>query len=386
MLAIFGNQPRFKNDLHVGRPNIGSKTRLFSLIEDCLERKWLTNDGVLVKQFEKMICEMTGARHCIAVCNATIGLELVVRALGGDGEVIVPAFTFVATPNAVGMVNGHATFCDVDESTHNIDVNLIEDHITSDTVGIIGVHAWGRPCDVERLDEIAKRNDLWLVFDAAHAFNCSLNGQKIGTFGAAEVFSFHATKFVSCGEGGAITTNDEGLADKLRLMRNFGFVGLDSISIIGTNAKMPELSAALGITSIEAMEGIIDANRRNHHSYCELTAEIPGLRVVPYTPADTPNYHYVVLEVDDAFGLTRDKLTKVLHAERVRARRYFYPGCHKMTPYLGNGNQHLPVTERLANRLMTLPNGTNVSREDIESICDVLRIAQAASVEINRLL
>jgi dTDP-4-amino-4,6-dideoxygalactose transaminase len=116
MLAIFGNQPRFKNDLHVGRPNIGSKTRLFSLIEDCLERKWLTNDGVLVKQFEKMICEMTGARHCIAVCNATIGLELVVRALGGDGEVIVPAFTFVATPNAVGMVNGHATFCDVDES------------------------------------------------------------------------------------------------------------------------------------------------------------------------------------------------------------------------------------------------------------------------------
>ena len=230
-LAIFGGEAAFSEKLHVGRPNIGNRKRLLERINDMLDRNWLTNIGPFVEEFEQRIADLVGVRHCIAMCNGTVALEIAIRALGLNGEVILPAFTFAATAHALQWQEITPVFCDIDPMTHNIDPLKIERMITPRTSGVIGVHIWGRPCGVEALSEISRRRNLRLLLDASHAFGCSHRGQMIGGFGDAEVFSFHATKIVNAFEGGAVVTNDDELAAKIRLMRNFGFTYYDRGSI-----------------------------------------------------------------------------------------------------------------------------------------------------------
>ena len=186
----------FKEKLHVGRPNIGNREFLSVRINDMLDRRWLTNNGKYVQEFERKIAEFVGVKYCISVCNATIGLEIASRGLGLVGEVIIPSFTFIATAHVLRWQGITPVFADVDPQTHNLDPLAVEKLITSRTTGILGVHVWGRPCNVDALTEIANRRHLKLMFDAAHAFGCSHNGRLIGNFGDAEVFSFHATKFL----------------------------------------------------------------------------------------------------------------------------------------------------------------------------------------------
>ncbi|KKK55456.1 hypothetical protein LCGC14_3074370, partial [marine sediment metagenome] len=224
-LAIFGAAPAFNEPLHVGRPNIGNKGKFYERLDDILDRRWLTNDGCYVGEFEQKVAEYLGVKHCIAICNGTIALEIAIRALGLTGEVILPSFTFVATASALRWQGITPVFCDIDYQTYGLDWREIERAITPRTTGIIGVHVFGRPCATEMLTSIAKGNGLSLLFDAAHAFGCSHGGRMIGNFGNAEVFSFHATKFFNTFEGGAIVTNDDELAERVRLMKNFGFAG-----------------------------------------------------------------------------------------------------------------------------------------------------------------
>jgi len=226
-LAIFGCPPAFNETLHVGRPNIGDREQLFQSFKQILDNRWLTNNGPFVQEFEAKIAHFLGVKHCIAMCNATIALEIVIRGLGLTGEVIIPAFTFVATAHSLQWQEITPVFCDIDPNTHTIDPKKIESLITPRTTGIIGVHLWGRSCAIEQLQEIAYNRNLKLIFDAAHAFGCSHIGRMIGNFGEAEVFSFHATKFINSFEGGVVATNNDDLAVKLRLMKNFGFVGYD---------------------------------------------------------------------------------------------------------------------------------------------------------------
>jgi dTDP-4-amino-4,6-dideoxygalactose transaminase len=246
---------------------------------------------------------------------------------------------------------------------------------------MIGVHLWGRTCDIDALTDIARRHDLKLLFDAAHAFACSYKGRMIGNFGEAEVFSFHATKFLNTFEGGTVATNNDDLAGKIRLMKNFGFMGYDNVGYIGTNGKMSEVSAAMGLTSLEHLSDFIATNLRNHRLYREGLHDVPGLRLISYDDNERCNYQYVVLEVDEtASGLARDELKDLLWAENVLARRYFYPGCHRMEPYRSyfpNAYLLLPVTEQLSRKVLVLPTGTGVGPEDIETICHILRFAVA---------
>src|ERR1700693_1241208 len=194
-LAIFGKAPTFTEKIHVGRPNVGNRQALLSRINDMLDRNWLTNNGPYVQEFEQRLAAYAGVRHCLAMCNATISLEIAIRAMGLSGEVIVPSFTFIATAHALQWQEITPVFCDIDPRTHNLDPAQVEKMITPRTTGIIGVHTWGRPCDIESLTAIARRRKLQLLFDAAHAFGCSFNGKPIGGFGSCEIFSFHATKF-----------------------------------------------------------------------------------------------------------------------------------------------------------------------------------------------
>lgn len=385
-LAILGGLPAFKEKLHVGRPNIGQKERLLSRIEEMLDRVWLSNNGPLVQEFEQKMSDLLGVKHVIAMCNATVALEIVTRALGMDGEVIVPSFTFVATAHSLQWQGVTPVFCDVNPDTHLLDPDCLEKMITPRTTGIIGVHLWGRPCEVEALQEIASRHNLKLVFDAAHAFGCSHQGQMIGNFGNAEVFSFHATKFFNTFEGGAIATNDDELAKKIRLMKNFGFAGYDNVIYVGTNGKMTEVCAAMGLTGLESLDKFIAINRENYRLYAEGLAGVPGLKAVRYNENEKSNYQYIVYEVDDSVtGISRDLLVEVLQAENIMARRYFYPGCHQMEPYRSyfpHAHLLLPETERLATRVLSLPNGTAVGKAEIDTICALIRLAVAKGAEI----
>lgn len=387
-LAVCGGTPAFREPLHVGRPNIGNREHLLKRMNDILDRRWLTNNGPYVQEFERRIEAFIGVKHCIAMCNATVALEIATRALDLRGEVIIPSFTFVATAHALQWQEITPVFCDIDPLTCTLDPRKVESMITPRTTGILGVHLWGRPCHVDELSSIASRHKLKLLFDAAHAFGCSHGGKMIGGFGEAEVFSFHATKFLNAFEGGAVVTNNSELAAKIRLMKNFGFAGHDTVIYIGTNGKMSEVSAAMGITSLESIDEFIDVNRHNYALYQKELEGTPGLRLIPYDKQTHSNYQYVVAEVDETkTGLSRDDLVQVLFAENVIARRYFYPGCHRMEPYRSyfpHAGLLLPETERLADRVLSLPTGTAIGPEEIARVCEIVRVAVGNSAEVVR--
>ncbi len=389
-LAIFGGSPVFATPLHVGRPNIGSRDAFLKRMADVFDRGWLTNNGPLVQQFEQQLCDYLGVGNAIALCNATVALEIAVRALGMRGEVIVPSFTFVATAHALRWQCVTPVFCDVDPATHNLDPARVEALITPRTSGILGVHVWGQPCAVDDLTEIAERHDLALLYDAAHAFGCSHNGKMIGNFGRAEVFSFHATKFFNTFEGGAITTNDDELAARIRLMKNFGFAGYDQVVHLGTNGKMSEASAAMGLTSFDSLEAFVCINQRNHARYRAGLRGVDGVRLLDYNSAENHNHQYIVVEVDEAVaGLSRDQLVALLHAEQVLARRYFYPGVHQMEPYRTEqplAEAWLPHTTDLSQRVMVLPTGSAVDPDQIDTLCALIRFAVHHNHEISRRL
>lgn len=375
-LAINGAPPAFDKPLHVGRPNIADPAAFQRLSAGIIERGWLTNDGPVVRELETRIAAHLGVRHCVATCNGTLALEIAIRALGLRGEVIVPSYTFIATAHALHWHGIKPVFADIDPATHNIDPRSVEALLTPSTSGIIGVHLWGRPAPVAALQQIADRRGLPLLYDAAHAFGCSTNGRSIGQFGTAEILSFHATKFFNSFEGGGIVTNDDALAEKARLMRNFGFAGYDNVIHPGTNAKMPEICAAMGIANFDGLDRIVDHNRRNYRSYLDGLADIPSLSLLRYDDGERNNYQYIVAEVRPVSPIGRDAIVAALHAENVLARRYFWPGCHRMEPYRTldpDSAARLPQTQAVAERVIVLPTGLTVSDADISTICAILR-------------
>jgi dTDP-4-amino-4,6-dideoxygalactose transaminase len=386
-LTIFGGPPSFFEPLHVGCPNVPqgeARQQFLQSVSELLERRWLTNQGPLLAEIERTIAQKLGVRHVIAVCNATQGLQIAAKACGFTGEVIVPAFTFVATAHALSWIGLEPVFADVDPARHTIDPEYIESLITPRTSAIVATHLWGNICPVEQLAQIARQHRLQVIYDAAHAFGGSYQGQMIGSFGRAEVFSFHATKFINTFEGGAITTNDDELAQTMRRMTSFGFAGLDHVVSLGTNAKMSEIAAAMGLANLSTIDKLTAVNRLNYEAYSLRLSGMPGLRFLPSD--DAGNYQYAIAEVRGK-GLSRDQLLEVLWSEGIRARRYFYPGCHRMEPYASRPEvPSLPVTERLAETVLALPTGTAVTPADIATICSIIRLALTNADEVKRRL
>lgn len=363
--------------LHVGAPNVGNRDLFNRLVDQIFQRRWFTNDGCVVKELESRLREYLGVKHCVVVCNATVGLQLAFHALNLTGEVILPSFTFVATPHAAQWEGLTPVFADVKANDHTICPESIESLITEKTSAIVGVHLWGNACDTDAIERLADTHRLAVVYDAAHAFACVNRKRMIGNFGDCEVFSFHATKFFNTFEGGAIATNNDELAERLVLMKNFGFAGMDNVIHLGTNAKMPEICAAMGLSMFPCLEEIRDRNRYNHKLYRAHLEGVAGLRLLSFDHLEQTNWQYVVVEVDGTrFGTDRDEIVRRLHAAGVRARRYFYPGCHRMEPYRSmprNQNLALPNTEQLCQRVLCLPSGTAIDEADIERVCQVVR-------------
>lgn len=373
-LALNGAPPAFAKPLHVGRPNIGDRTRFHALVDESFNRHYLTNNGPLVREFEQRVATYLGVHHCVAMVNGTSALEIAVRALGLSGEVILPSFTFVATAHAISWLGLTPVFADIDPTTHMLDPHSARQAITPRTSAILAVHLWGGSAAVDELQKVADQQGLSLFFDAAHAFSSSYKNRRIGNFGACEVFSFHATKFLNTLEGGAVTTNNDALADKLRLMRNFGFEGPDSVISIGINGKMTEAAAAMGIVNLESLDHFLAINRRNMDAYRRGLAGVRGIRVLSQDSAGESNLQHVVIECGPDCPAARDDILAALRAENVLARRYFWPGCHRMSPY-SQAEIHLPNTCRVSDRVIILPTGTAIDEQEIETICAIIRVS-----------
>jgi len=349
------------------------KEKVLAKFAQVLENQWLTNMGPMSLELEERIASMLGVKHCICVCNATIGLELLQRALDLKGEVIIPAFTFIATAHSLRWQRIDPVFCDVRMEDHLIDPSKIEALITPRTSAIMAVPIWGQPCDYTSLQAIADKHGLKLIFDSAHAFGCKSGDQHLGGFGDAEVFSFHATKVFSTGEGGAITTNSDELAEKLRLMRNFGFTDYDKTEHIGTNAKMSEFAAAYGLVHLDQLDSIIEQNRKINQAYLDEFSQFQEFTFLNYNFPGQCNYQYVVARVVSDI---RDSLVDYFHKNGILLRRYFHPGCHLMEPYASHEEYHgldLSNTERISSEIVVFPTGTQVSPYTIKELSDRFR-------------
>ena len=287
--------PAFASPLFVGMPTDVPPDEFVVRVRQIFERRWFTNDGLCLREFESRISDEFDVAHAIAVSNGTVAIELVLRAIGATGEVIVPSFTFIATAHAALWQGLTPVFCDVDPITHNLDPAHVRQLITERTSAIVGVHLWGRPAYSPELDQLVRQHGLRLLFDASHAFGCTAGGVPVGGHGDAETLSFHATKIVSAFEGGAVLTNDDELAQQVRLLRNFGFVDYDDVRVLGTNAKLNEISAAMGLASMDQFDRIVARNRRNYERYREQLATVRGVSMVRYDEAEQNNFQYVVL-------------------------------------------------------------------------------------------
>lgn len=375
-LALFDGRPAFSDALHVGRPNMPDSAAYLARIETMLQSGWLSNGGPMVREFETTVARISGAKHCVATCNGTLALELAIGALGLSGEVIVPSFTFVATVHALTRMGLTPVFCDIDPATHCLDPRQVEGAITAKTSGILAVTLWGNPCDEVELRRLADQHGLSLLFDSAHAFGCDLGRSSGARLCELEVYSFHATKCIQALEGGAIVTDDDELAERLRQMVNFGFSGEDRVDLLGTNAKMNEAAAAMGLCSIEQRRRIFHQNRENHLTYRAGVKHLPGISMAAKPLGERHNYQYVVLDFDaEAAGLSRDQFIAALRAENILARRYFYPGVHRMAPYRDRPDSlrhSLAETERVARRTLVMPSGLSVTRQDVYRICDTM--------------
>ena len=351
-----------------GKPNVAPTSVFMERVEAVMSSGWLTNNGPQVRELEELISEFLNVKHVVMVTNAPIGLQISLRALVIAGEVIMPSFTFAATAQAATWCGYKPRFVDIDPVSQQLDINKIEAAITPQTRAILPVHMWGEACDVRAIQDIANKHALKVIYDAAHAFGSTYGDIPVGGFGDAEVFSFHATKCFNTLEGGAVTTNCDETAERLRQIRAFGMTpcGVDAI---GTNGKMSEVHAAHGLSLLPELPAII---RWNNHILDVIEASfsgIDGLRIVPTRYRGRTNGQYAILQLT-RHAEQRDALIESLNGRGIHCRPYFAPPCHLHTGCKDAG--HLPHTEFAAASTIAIPSGMQLSEARAKAMCDVI--------------
>lgn len=387
-LAVFGGTPRFSRILPVGQLYFPDWESYEAEMRGIFEREYFTNHGPLARQFEQELADFLEVRHALCVTNATVGLVIVSVALSLTGKVIVPSFTFIASAQALTWAGLEPVFCDVEVSTGHLSVELAEELITEDVKGILGVNLWGGTCGPRDFESLAHHHGLSLFFDSAQAFGCTASGRRLGGYGAAEVFSFHATKTLNSTEGGCITTNDDDLAARMRNIRSSYGAGSPVDVPITTNGRFSEAQAALGRLSLSRFHANVERNAQLWARYAQALKSVQGIAVLPPALVDESNWQTLSCVVDPGrFGLHRDQLLSILKAERVNARRYFYPGCHRSPPYKDSLPQYrdaLPNTDALCETVLQLPLGAQLEPTDIDEIVALIDLIQRHSGEIAR--
>ncbi len=385
--AILGGRPLSPQRLGIVRPCFPTLEQVAGPVGEILHTGNLTNHSRYVREFESALAERLSVPHALAVNNATSGLILALAGLRLEGEVILPSFTFSATAHALRWNGLRPVFVDILPDTFTLDPVAVEVAITSRTAGILPVHIYGQPCEVDELAVTAMGHGLALLFDAAHAFGSRYRGRLVGGFGDAEVFSFHATKIFPAGEGGCITTRHAALADFLAAARKFGDPGDENTLFPGMNAKMQEFNAILGLAALKVIDQHIENRRRYAGCLIERLGRLPGIAFQSSRPYAATNYQNFAILVDPVqFGLSRDDLYEALAAENILPRKYFHPPLHRHQAYLEYRDSYLPITERISSQVLCLPFYSEMSQDTLELICLAIERVHSFASEIRKQL
>ncbi|APC41940.1 DegT/DnrJ/EryC1/StrS family aminotransferase [Clostridium estertheticum] len=352
-------------------------------IKDLWESHWLTNMGAKHKQFEATLLKYLNIPNITLFTNGHLALECTIAALNLTGEVITTPFTFASTTHAIVRNGLEPVFCDINSDDYTIDVDKLESLITDKTCAIVPVHVYGNICNVKEIERIARKYDLKIIYDAAHAFGVTVDGVSIANFGDASMFSFHATKVFNTIEGGAVVYKGEKLAEILYDIKNFGITGPESVEYVGGNAKMNEFQAAMGICNLRHIDGEIEKRKAVVERYVERLGSIKGIKLVRPQTGVNSNYAYFPV-VFDGYKLNRDEISEKLKAENIFARKYFYPLTSSFECYKGRFDvEKTPIAKYIAERVLTLPLYADLALEDVDRICDIILNYNRASNESN---
>lgn len=345
-------------------------------IKPLWETHWLTNMGTYHQQLEEELKEYLDVPELSLMVNGHMALELAIQSFGfpQDAEVITTPFTFISTTHAIVRNHLKPVFCDVKPSDGTIDEEKIEDLITEHTVAIIPVHVYGNVCNVERIQEIADKYNLKVIYDAAHAFGVKYKGKGIGNFGDASAFSFHATKVFNTIEGGAVAFSDHRIYEKLYNLKNFGIRGEELVTEVGANAKMNEFSAIMGLCNLRHIEEVMEGRRRVFEWYEEELTSIPGIRMLNGTLAANRNYSYFPIMIEKEFPVKRDTLYTKLAEHKVYSRKYFYPLTLDQACFKNKYREvEVKIARELSENVLVLPMYAELDIEMVRAICDMIR-------------
>ncbi len=365
----------FKRPVYVTRPFLPPLEEYTTGLQEIWDNQWLTNNGPVLQRFTKQLSRYFKTDNVCLFNNGTLALQIGLQGLGISGEVITTPFTFVATTHALFWNKIRPVFVDIEPEYYTLDPDKVEAAITPWTTAILAVHVFGYPCNINALADIARRHNLKLIFDAAHAFGVELDGSSIAQFGDMNMFSFHATKLFHSIEGGMLTFADSNLQQTFDYLKNFGFKSELEVVMPGTNAKMNELQALMGINVLEYIDGIIKKSRQIDAVYRERLSSVPGIHVPPVLPTNIKyNYAYLPVEVDkEEFGMDRDELYEELKEYNIFARRYFYPLVCDYSCYAKLSlSDPLNVARKVASRILTLPTYYDLDLGDVDKICRIL--------------
>ncbi len=353
-----------------------------AMIKPLWESVWLTNNGALHKQFEEELKNYLGVTGLSLMTNGHMALELALQALGvagpdEDGEVITTPFTFASTTHAIVRNRLKPVFCDIRRDNYTIDASKIENLITRKTKAILAVHVYGSPCDVYKIEEIAQKYNLKVIYDAAHAFGvrikCGTKESGIAQFGDASMLSFHATKVFHTIEGGAVAFSDTQTGDKLYRLKNFGIMSETEVDYVGANAKMDEFRAAMGLCNLQYIDREIKKRKAKTERYRMNLKEVKGITLLPEQKGVIPNYAYFPVLIEDDFPATRDEIYAELKDRNIFARRYFYPLTTRYSCYKGKFDSFpTPVAEEIARKVLCLPLFADLSGETIDTVCKIV--------------
>jgi dTDP-4-amino-4,6-dideoxygalactose transaminase len=366
----------FEKPIYVTRPYLPPLEEFYQGLQEIWENRWLTNNGPILYRFTQELCNFFETDNVCIFNNGTLALQIALQGMGISGEVITTPFTFVATTHALFWNKIRPVFVDIEPEYYTLDPEKVEAAITPWTTAILAVHVYGHPCKLNALADIARRHNLRLIYDAAHAFGTEVCNKSIAHFGDLSMFSFHSTKLFHSIEGGMLIFREAGLKTLFDYLKNFGFKSEVEVVMPGTNAKMNEMQALMGIQVLKYLEEIIKKRATISNLYRDRLKEVPGIHLPPSPSSDIRyNHAYMPIEVDEReFGMSRDALYEKLKEWNVHTRRYFYPlicdyPCYRSI--LVNGS--LPVARRVADRILTLPIYDSLELSDVATICEIIQ-------------
>ena len=367
----------FPQPIYVTRPIFPSLKEYMEELKDVWKSQWLSNNGQKLQKLESELKKELRVPYLSLFNNGTSALLVAIKCLDLAGEVITTPFTFPATPNCLAWNNIKPVFCDIDPGTLNIDANKIESLITDKTMGILAVHVFGIPCDVEKIEKIARKYKLKVIYDAAHAFGSEINGRSIGLFGDISMFSFHPTKLFHTGEGGALVFKEKALKEKAELLKNFGIKNETEVLIPGINGKMNELQASMGLVVKKYIKEERRKRRVVKEIYEKKLSGIHGIQIVANPIKEKNSLQYFVIRIDERkFGLSRDKIYNLFKKYHVFTRKYFYPLCSNYQYFKdlpSSNKRNLPVANKVVSEVLSMPFYGGLSKNDVYKICRILK-------------